>query len=113
MTNGRRSTVHNRPSVEAAQGRLMYCEMRTYTLQVGKRKLVKGQIFRGKLEVHGGDALQPAGKILTSNKRPFDANVTRERQLITGQNPRSDRGIAETLIPALNERSRHTRRSMG
>jgi putative intracellular protease/amidase len=68
-----------------------------------EEKIAEDQLLKGKMKFYVGDALQAAGGILTSNTQPFEPHVTRDRELITGQNPRSDHGIATALIKALAE----------
>ena len=50
-----------------------------------------------------GDTLQAAGGILTINRRPSEPNATQDREPITGQNRRSDHGIAYALVKALDQ----------
>ena len=35
----------------------------------------------------------------------IEPNVTQDRELMTGQNPRSDQGLAEMLVKALDRQS--------
>lgn len=76
-----------------------------------EEQIVEEQIFHGKLKFHVGDALQAAGGILTSNQHPFEPNVTQDRELITGQNPRSDHAIADALVKALDRQTAKTGRA--
>jgi len=66
-----------------------------------EEKVIEEQMFHAKMKFHVGDALQAGGGILTSNQTPFDPNVVQDRELITGQNPRSDQGVGEALVKAL------------
>ena len=66
-----------------------------------EEKVAEEQLLKGKMTFYVGDALQAAGGIVTSNTKPFEPNVTRDRELITGQNPRSDHELADALINAL------------
>ena len=68
-----------------------------------EEKIAEDQLLHGKMKFYVGDALQAAGGILTSNTEPFKPHVTRDRELITGQNPRSDHGLADALLKALSE----------
>jgi putative intracellular protease/amidase len=70
-----------------------------------EEQIVEDQIFHGKLKFHVADALQAAGGILTSNQRPFEPNVTQDRELITGQNPQSDRGLSDAFVKALDRQT--------
>ena len=65
----------------------------------------ENEYFKGHLKFYAADALAVAGGIVINNDGLFVANVVRDRELITGQNPPSDREIAETLLRALNEDS--------
>jgi putative intracellular protease/amidase len=88
----------------AARG-WQYAGYRMTIFSKQEEKIAEDEVFKGKLKFHVADALQTAGGILTSSERPFEPNVTRDRELITGQNPRSDHGIAEVLVKALDEQS--------
>ena len=46
-------------------------------------------------------ALRTAGGKVTTGSVDFEPNVIVDRELITGQNPRSDHSIAEKLIEVL------------
>ena len=68
-----------------------------------EEKIAEVQLLHGQMKYYVGDALTAAGGIVTSNTKPFDPHVTRDRELITGQNPASDHGIAHALVKALGE----------
>lgn len=55
----------------------------------------------GKVPFYVADALKTAGGIVDV-KGVFEANVVEDRELITGQNPPSDHGIAELFVKALD-----------
>ncbi len=63
--------------------------------------IVEDGVFHARLEFSVADALTLAGGRLTYAAENFAAHVVQDRELITGQNPRSDRLLAETLIAAL------------
>jgi putative intracellular protease/amidase len=48
------------------------------------------------------DALEAAGGMVITNPVDFQPHVIEDRELITGQNPRSDHQIAAKLIAALD-----------
>lgn len=66
-----------------------------------EEKVIEDQILHGKLYFKMVDALQIAGGALIENPVDFEPNVIEDRELITGQNPRSDHPIAAALIAAL------------
>ncbi|WP_151119294.1 type 1 glutamine amidotransferase family protein [Hypericibacter adhaerens] len=49
-----------------------------------------------------GDALKAGGGILADNDGLVAVNVVQDRELITGQNPRSDHDIAKQFVEALH-----------
>jgi putative intracellular protease/amidase len=51
------------------------------------------------------DALKAAGGDLITSAVDFEPNVVEDRELITGQNPRSDHPLAAKFVAAL-DRSR-------
>jgi putative intracellular protease/amidase len=63
--------------------------------------IVEDGVFHARLEFSVADALTLASGRLTQAAETFAAHVVQDRELITGQNPRSDRLLAETLIAAL------------
>jgi putative intracellular protease/amidase len=63
--------------------------------------VVEDSILHARLQFSVADALALAGGRLTHATEPFAAHVVEHRELITGQNPRSDRLLADTLIAAL------------
>jgi putative intracellular protease/amidase len=69
-----------------------------------EEQMVEDKVIKGKLKFYAGDALTSAGAILSSNNGLFEANVVEDRELITGQNPPSDHGVAELLVKALDRR---------
>ncbi|MDR5782582.1 type 1 glutamine amidotransferase domain-containing protein [Caballeronia sp. LZ065] len=64
-------------------------------------KVAEEQLLHGRMKFYVGDALQAAGGIVTSNTKVFDPHLTEDRELITGQNPRSDHLVANALLAAL------------
>jgi putative intracellular protease/amidase len=86
----------------AAQG-WIYAGYQMTIFSDDEEKIAEDQLLKGKMTFYVGDALVAAGGMLTSNSHPFEPHVTRDRELITGQNPSSDHPLAELLIKALNE----------
>ena len=66
-----------------------------------RRNRSKNESFTGTLYFNMPDALRMAGGDVTTNPVDFFPHVVEDRELITGQNPRSDHPIAAKLIDAL------------
>jgi putative intracellular protease/amidase len=67
-----------------------------------EERVIEDQILHGKLHFTMVDALETAGGTVITNPVDFEPHVIEDRELITGQNPRSDHQIATTLIAALD-----------
>ncbi len=67
-----------------------------------EEKIVEDHILHAKLYFNMVDALQAAGGKVIVNAVDFEPNVIEDRELITGQNPRSDHPLAKRLVAALN-----------
>lgn len=67
-----------------------------------EEKVVEDHILHAKLYFNMVDALQAAGGKVTTTKVDFEPHVIEDRELITGQNPRSDRPLATAFVAALN-----------
>lgn len=67
-----------------------------------EEKPIEENILHGKLYFTMPDALQTAGGHVSTNPVDFEPNVIEDRELITGQNPRSDHPLAAKLVAALN-----------
>ncbi len=65
-------------------------------------KPVEEQLFHAKMLFHVADALQDAGGEMRIGAVDFDPHVVEDRELITGQNPRSDHLIGAALVQALS-----------
>ena len=70
-----------------------------------EEKVVEDRILHAKLYFNMVDALQAAGGAVETGTVDFDPNVVEDRELITGQNPRSDHPLAARFVAAL-ERAR-------
>lgn len=64
-------------------------------------KVIEDKILHAKLYFYMDDALGIAGGQVTTTAVDFEPHVIEDRELITGQNPRSDHPIAAKLIQAL------------
>jgi putative intracellular protease/amidase len=80
-----------------------YAGYRMTVFNNAEETIAEEQILHDHLTFYVADALQAAGGLLTSSARPFEPNVTRDRELITGQNPRSDHELGEAFVAALDE----------
>ena len=67
-----------------------------------EEKSAEDSLLHGKLYFDMPEALQLAGGEVTTNPADSQPNVMVDRELITGQNPRSDHLIAAKLIEALD-----------
>lgn len=66
-----------------------------------EEKVVEDNILHAKLYFNMPDALRLAGGDVSTTPVDFEPYVVEDRELITGQNPRSDKPIAAKLIQAL------------
>jgi putative intracellular protease/amidase len=67
-----------------------------------EEKIIEDHILRAKLYFNMIDALKAAGGEVIKGQVDFEPHVIEDRELITGQNPRSDHPIAAKLVQALN-----------
>jgi putative intracellular protease/amidase len=67
-----------------------------------EEKWVEKDILHGEMYFHVADALKAAGGEVTTTPVDFEPHVVEDRELITGQNPRSDHLIGKKLVEALN-----------
>jgi len=67
-----------------------------------EEKWVEDEILHGKMYFNMPSALTAAGGEVTTGKIDFAPNVIVDRELITGQNPRSDHPIGKKLVEALD-----------
>jgi putative intracellular protease/amidase len=68
-----------------------------------EEKVIEDQILHAKIYFNMPDALRTAGATVITTEPDFAPNVIVDRELITGQNPRSDHPIAAKLIEALDK----------
>jgi len=64
--------------------------------------VVEDYILKAKLYFNMVDALEIAGGEVITTPVNFEPNVIEDRELITGQNPRSDKPLAARLVAALD-----------
>lgn len=79
-----------------------YAGYKMTVLSNTEEKIVEDHILHAKLYFNVVDALQTAGGDVITTKTDFEAHVVEDRELITGQNPRSDRPLAEKFVAALD-----------
>jgi putative intracellular protease/amidase len=87
-------------AAELAKG-WQYAGYRMTVYSGSEEKPIEDNILHGKLYFNMVDALSTAGGELVTGA-DFEPHVIVDRELITGQNPRSDHPIAAKLIQALN-----------
>lgn len=78
-----------------------YAGYRMTVYSPSEEKPIEDNILHGKLTFNMVDALTAAGGKLSTGP-DFEPHVIEDRELITGQNPRSDHPIAAKLIQALS-----------
>jgi len=93
---------------EWAQG-WQYAGYKMTIFSASEEKWVENDILHAKMYFNMPYALKTAGGEVTTGTVDFEPNVIVDRELITGQNPRSDHLIAAKLIEALA--SSHSRTS--
>lgn len=90
-------------AAELAQG-WPYAGYRMTVYSSSEEKPIEDNILHGKLYFHMPEALTTAGGVVEVGT-DFAPHVVEDRELITGQNPRSDHPIGEALIAALSRAS--------
>src|SRR5262245_11728927 len=71
-----------------------------------EEKWVENDILHGKMYFTMPYALETAGGDITTGSVDFEPHLIVDRELITGQNPKSDHPIAAKLIEALADRAK-------
>src|SRR5262245_35179129 len=92
-------TAHKSKTVEHAKG-WSYSGYKMTIFDASEEKMIEDKILHAKLYFYMPDALRAAGANV-SNGPDFEPYVVEDREVITGQNPRSDKPIAAKLIQAL------------
>src|SRR5262249_31547753 len=82
-----------------------YAGYKMTVFSASEEKPIEDNILHGKLYFTMRDALRTAGGDVSTNPVDFEPNVIEDRELITGQNPRSDHPIAAKLVAALDRAS--------
>lgn len=85
---------------ELAKG-WQYAGYKMTVFSATEEKVIEDNILHAKLYFNMPDALRVAGGDVSVTPVDFDPYVVEDRELITGQNPRSDKPIAARLIQAL------------
>ena len=67
-----------------------------------EEKVIEENILHADMYFHVVDALEIAGGKVITTAVDFEPNVIEDRELITGQNPRSDHLIGAKLVQALD-----------
>lgn len=78
-----------------------YAGYRMTVFSATEEKVIEDNILHARLYFNMPDALRTAGGDVSVTPVDFDPYVVEDRELITGQNPRSDKPIAARLIQAL------------
>jgi putative intracellular protease/amidase len=79
-----------------------YAGYRMTVFSKSEEKVVEDHILHAKMYFDMPQALTLAGGTVTTTEIDFEPNVVVDRELITGQNPRSDHPIAATFVAALD-----------
>jgi putative intracellular protease/amidase len=88
----------------AAQG-WQYAGYRMSVFSETEEKVVEDLILHAKMHFNMPQALAAAGGVVQNTTVDFEPNVVVDRELITGQNPRSDHPIAAKFVQALDAAS--------
>lgn len=91
-------------AAELAKG-WQYAGYRMTVFSATEEKVVEDQILHAKMYFNMPEALTAAGAKVETTPVDFDPFVVVDRELITGQNPRSDHPIAAKLIEVLEAAS--------
>jgi putative intracellular protease/amidase len=79
-----------------------YAGYRMTVFSETEEKVIEDHILHAKLYFNMVDALNIAGGKVENTKVDFEPHVIEDRELITGQNPRSDHPIGKALVAALD-----------
>lgn len=83
-----------------------YAGYRMTVFSETEEKVIEDYILHAKLYFDMPAALGAAGGVVVNTKVDFEPNVVEDRELITGQNPRSDHGVAAALLRMLARNAR-------
>jgi putative intracellular protease/amidase len=90
----------NAKARELARG-WKYAGYRMTVFSATEEKVIEDDILHARLYFNMPDALRAAGGEVSIEPVDFTPHVVEDRELITGQNPRSDKPLAARLIQAL------------
>lgn len=79
-----------------------YAGYRMTVFSNSEEKIVEDHVLHAKLHFNMVDALQAAGGQVVTTTVNFEPNIIEDRELITGQNPRSDHPLAARFVAALD-----------
>jgi putative intracellular protease/amidase len=91
-------------ATELAKG-WQYAGYKMTVFSASEEKWVENEILHGKMYFTMPEALQAAGGNVENGTVDFAPHVIEDRELITGQNPRSDHLIGEALVKALGRKA--------
>jgi putative intracellular protease/amidase len=80
----------------------IYAGYRMTVFSANEEKIAEEHLLKGELHFDMEKALRSAGGDVSVTDTNFASNVVVDRELITGQNPASDRALADALIEALD-----------
>jgi len=93
-----------RKAAELAKG-WQYAGYRMTIFSNSEEKWVENDILHASMLFHVADALEIAGGDVSVAPVDFEPNVTEDRELICGQNPRSDHKVGTILVAALDRKA--------
>ena len=88
-----------------------YAGYKMTIFSASEEKWVENDILHAKMYFNMPQALRAAGGEVSTTKVDFEPNVIVDRELITGQNPRSDHLIAAKLVEALDKATMRPRQA--
>ncbi len=94
---------HSRQAAELAKD-WPYKNYKMTIFSTAEEKIAESTQLQGKMLFYPQEALKSAGGDVKIVK-PWNSQVVRDRELITGQNPFSDEALAETLLRAIVQKN--------
>ncbi|MBP1884340.1 hypothetical protein [Ensifer mexicanus] len=79
----------------------IYAGYRITVFSNEEEEMAKPLLGGGEMKFYPQDALEQAGAVFVSNKKPFEPNVVTDRELITGQNPATANAVAAEILKRL------------
>jgi putative intracellular protease/amidase len=95
---------------ELAKG-WQYAGYKMTIFSASEEKWVENEILHGKMYFNMPQALRAAGGDVITTQVDFEPHVIVDRELITGQNPRSEHLVGENLVKALDKATAQLRPS--